>query len=98
MNYPQYILKWLLDVVFPIKCIGCGVFPQSLEKTYLCRQCVRKIPINTGSECVGCNQKSYFGETCRICKKTNQLDQLLIVSDYKNDLVVKIIKTFKYIF
>lgn len=98
MNYPQYVSKWLLDIVFPIRCIGCGIFPPSQKKTYLCQGCIRQIPINNSGECIGCKQKSLLGKTCRICKKSNWLDQLLIASDYKNDLVVKAIKTFKYRF
>lgn len=36
--------KTLIDTVFPIKCLGCGV-----EGVFLCLDCFRKIPLNQNS-------------------------------------------------
>lgn len=90
---PQGIKNWLLDLVFPVRCINCGQFGQ-----YLCRKCLNKIPLKQKFECIGCKQHVPFGRTCRLCLKENCLDQLLIAADYKNPLVKKIIKTFKFKF
>ena len=39
-----------------------------------------------------------MGKTCKLCAKTNYIDQLLVVADYKNQNLIKIVKLFKYRF
>ena len=96
MNYPQTVLNLTLDTIFPVKCLGCGKLSSQKQPSYVCGECIRSIPIKKQSECVGCKATSPLGQTCFNCKKDNYLDQLLIVTDYKNPLIVKVIKTFKY--
>lgn len=98
MNYPQYILAWMLDVIYPIKCINCGKFPGHLKKEYLCDSCTRKLPIRKTLECIGCKSGNTAGKTCINCRTSNYIDQLLIVSDYNNPVVVNLIKCLKYKF
>ena len=93
MNYPQKSIVWLVDLLFPIKCLGCGRFGD-----YVCRKCFGTTSIKKGFECIGCKRNTPFGQTCYLCAKINKVDQLLIVADYKNPLVEKIIKFFKYKF
>lgn len=95
MNYPQHVLKWTLDTIFPVRCMGCGKFSDKPTE-YICRKCVKKIPLRKDFECIGCKTKTVLGKTCPNCKDTNPIDQLIAVSDYQNKFVVKIIKTFKY--
>ena len=98
MNYPQYILEWSLDTVFPIKCIECGEFPIFPRREYLCKKCLKKLPLKENFECIGCKAGTPLGKTCINCRNTEPIDQLLIVSDYKDPAVVKIIKLLKYRF
>ena len=91
--YPQLAYNWFLDLIFPIKCIDCGKFGN-----YLCQRCLRSISIKKNFECIGCKRNTFFGQTCYMCTKTNSVDQLLIVVDYKNSLVEKAIKFLKYKF
>lgn len=93
MNYPQKSVIWFLDLIFPIRCIGCGRFSD-----YVCRGCLRTISTKKNFECIGCKRNTPFGQTCFLCAKTNSTDQLLIVADYKNPLVEKILKFLKYKF
>lgn len=93
MNYPQKSIIWFLDTIFPIRCIDCGDFGD-----YVCRGCLGAIPIKKYFECVGCKRNTPFGQTCFLCAKTNFVDQLLIVADFRNPLVEKILKFFKYKF
>ena len=97
MNYPQLISNWFLDAIFPIRCLKCRKF---LAKStgYLCKKCIRTIPINKGFECLGCKRRVSLGKTCPTCRNNIHIDQLLIVSDYENDVIVKLIKTLKYRF
>ncbi len=93
MNYPQKSIIWLLELIFPIRCLGCGGFGN-----YVCRRCLRAISIKKNFECIGCKRSTPFGQTCYLCAKINSVDQLLIVADYKNLLVEKILKFLKYKF
>lgn len=93
MYYPQAIVNWFIDLIFPVRCIGCGKFDD-----YICRGCFGAISIKKSFECVGCKRNTPFGQTCYLCAKINSVDQLLIVADYKNLLVEKMLKFFKYKF
>src|SRR3989344_4750871 len=92
-HYAQRALVWFLDAIFPIRCIGCGKFGN-----YICRGCLGATSIKKNFECVGCKRNTPFGQTCYLCAKTNSIDQLLIVADYKNPLVEKALKFLKYKF
>ncbi len=96
MNYPQKIISFALNTVFPIKCVGCGAFSSQNRHDYLCKSCLRTIPVKTDFQCIGCNKNSSLGKTCLECKNNFAVDQLFTVSDYKNRLVEKAIKTLKY--
>lgn len=96
MNYPQYIANFILDTVFPIRCISCGQFSTQNKTEYLCKPCLNSIPIKKDFECIGCNKSSPLGKTCLECQENYNIDHLLIVSDYKNKILEKAIKVFKY--
>ncbi len=93
MNYPQKSIIWFLDLIFPIRCIGCGKFG-----AYLCKKCLGTLSIKKNFECIGCKRNTPFGQTCYLCAKTNSVDQLLIAADYNNPLVEKTLKFLKYRF
>lgn len=97
MNYPQRIINFVLDTVFPVICLGCGSFSTLNRKNYLCKSCLRLIPIKKDLECIGCKMKSLLGKTCPGCRSW-YIDQLLVVADYKNKILEKIIKALKYRF
>ena len=82
-----------MDLIFPVRCVGCGKFGD-----YICRGCLGTIAIKKNFECIGCKRNIPFGQTCFLCAKTNSVDQLLIVADYKNPLVEKSLKFLKYKF
>ncbi len=108
-HYPQRIYKWFLDLLFPVKCLGCGKFGQ-----YVCRGCLGTIAVKKTFECIGCKRNTPFGQTCYLCanrvprrakappgnhsEQTNSVDQLLIAADYKEPLVERSLKFLKYKF
>ena len=92
-NYPQVVVNWLSDLIFPVRCIGCGKF-----RDYICRGCLGFMSVKKTFECIGCKRNTPFGQTCFLCEKTNSVEQLLIVADYKNPLVEKSLKFLKYKF
>lgn len=97
-GYPQYLLSQSLELVFPKKCVICGKFNDSGFSGYLCKKCLSAIPINHNFECIGCKKLVSLGKTCNSCTKENHIDQLLVVTDYKNQTLIKLIKLFKYRF
>ncbi len=96
MNYPQQMLNFLADTIFPVSCLGCGRFSPQNKKEYLCKSCLGLIPIKNNFECTGCKTATPLGKTCFNCTEFSVIDNLLIVSDYNNPLIEKAIKTLKY--
>jgi len=96
MNYPQCLANYLLGLVFPVKCIFCGLILNSNE--YVCRKCFKSIPIYKKFECLGCRRYSKFSQTCFVCRKEYFIDYVFAVGDYKNEKIQNLIKFYKYRF
>jgi competence protein ComFC len=90
--------NFLMNIIFPIKCLKCGRFIDEKAENYLCDMCFKLISIKKSFQCVGCKRNIALGQTCLLCRKDNPLDQLLIASDYTNPLLAKLIKIMKYNF
>ncbi|MEA2007116.1 MAG: ComF family protein [Patescibacteria group bacterium] len=85
-----------LDLLFPIKCIGCG-----LEKKFICNDCLKKIPLKSLQNCPVCERAiTLNGEVCKTCKNSSSfpLKGLFVASDYKDPLLSKAIHLYKYKF
>jgi len=95
MSYPRFALNWLVDLIFPYRCLACGKY---LDKEYLCSQCFNILPIKKQNECIGCQRPTPLGKTCTFCRDAYAIDRLLVVSDFKNHDVASAIKLFKYRF
>lgn len=96
MNYPQRVFGWFLDLLFPAKCVFCGLISRNNE--YVCRKCFKSIPLYKKFECLGCRRYSKFGQTCFICKRNYFVDYVFVASDYNDDGIKKLIKYYKYRF
>lgn len=88
------IKEWLLDMLFPVRCVGC----HKIGSDYLCQTCLSKIPAQTKFTCIGCNKQAVRGETCWMCRDVWRVDHLFVATDYKNKTVARIIKLLKYSF
>jgi len=88
------VVNWLLDCVFPVRCLGCSV----LERGYLCSRCIKTIPLRSSFECIGCKQPVPFGKTCGLCRPQNHLDALYVAANFTHPLLKKSIAHFKYQF
>jgi len=93
MDYPQLVWKFLLDAIFPIRCIGCGVYD-----TYFCDLCMTTVKIRNDFECVGCKRPVAEGNTCVHCRNDFKINRLFVATDYNDKLVEKTIKLIKYNF
>ena len=89
------MFNWITDLIFPYRCIVCGKY---LNHEYLCRPCFNVLPIKKQNECIGCHRPTPLGKTCVFCRELYAVDQLFVVSDFKNHAVASAIKLFKYRF
>lgn len=85
------IRNFILDLLFPIECLGCGK-----EKTYLCPDCLGSIYLEEKLVCPHCFKPSFQGLVCQKCKYKSYLDGLFFACSYQNKLIEKAIKAFKY--
>ncbi|MDP3900385.1 MAG: double zinc ribbon domain-containing protein [bacterium] len=82
-----------IDIIFPIECLNC-----KKEGRWLCETCAKKIQINVDPHCPACRAETTFGEYCANCQKNYSLRGAFISASYSDELVKKLIKTFKYRF
>lgn len=93
----NHVIRWrdfILDLIFPIECLGCGQ-----EGEWLCTPCFQSLKFKKSQYCLGCKKKNKLGEFCRDCRGEYYLDGILIASRYdENELLADLIKNFKYKF
>jgi ComF family protein len=90
--------KWILDLLFPRKCLGCKILLSGDDNSYICEACLAGIKMKNDFACAFCDSPVIAGATCPFCKIDHCLDRLLVAAPYRNPLVEKIIKTMKYQF
>lgn len=84
----------LIDTLFPIRCISCG-----MRGEYLCEKCLAIFPRRLKQRCPTCLKKTTpRGEVCFECFGLSSLDGLFAASMYRSPLVSASIHTFKYQF
>jgi ComF family protein len=94
INEYKKIKSFIIDILFPIKCIACNT-----EEEWLCRKCFKDIKLNEKSICPICEKnETPDGRTCFSCKKKSSLDGLIVTTSYKNTLIAQAIHFFKYRF
>ncbi len=98
MNYISHFRDWLLDIIFPMRCIECGRFNNDKFYGYMCDKCLGLIRLNRSFECIGCKKEVSLGKTCYFCRDSNHIDQLLVAADYNDFNVSRALKLVKYHF
>lgn len=95
MNYNWWkkFYKLLLDLIFPIKCLGCGK-----DDEWICSRCIKKIPIYQKPICLWCEMLSREVTLCPNCKKLSYLDYLFTITSYQTPLLQEILHNIKYKF
>jgi ComF family protein len=94
------VWNFILDLLFPIKCIGC-----QKEGRFLCNDCLSLIILNKIQNCPKCNKPSIHGRFCKTClskfeKEDSKihLSGIITATSYENKLLQKAIHTYKYRF
>lgn len=88
---PEKIKKFVLDILFPIDCIGCGS-----EGQWICLKCQDNLAYQKDQICIGCGRASKGGLVCTRCGKKWSLDRTLLVFNYDDKVLQKAIKALKY--
>lgn len=84
------IFDWLIDFVYPKRCINCDKYGE-----FLCRECLKEMEY-CEQICPECGEESIMGWTHEICKKKYGLDGLISVFEYKDECVRKVIDEIKF--
>lgn len=81
---------WLLDLVFPLTCAGCGS-----EGVLLCGECREGLERRPPS-CFGCNLRNFTGILCARCRRAMPLRRFLAPFSYRDPAVRALIHRWKY--
>lgn len=91
-QFGSKLKKQFLDLIFPIKCISCG-----LEGDWLCVKCLDLVKLNHSNFCPICDVENSQGSVCGFCRNLSSLDGLIVVLE-NSRLNQKIIHLIKYNF
>jgi len=80
----------VFDILFPAICLNC-----QREGTWICQDCLSSIEVLEYRYCPFCKERVFEEGTCKKHGKKN-LNGLFFAASYKNSLVKKLIKKFKY--
>lgn len=95
----KQIKNEILDILFPIHCLNCGIETTEKKKNkWVCSDCIKKFIPHLSFYCPGCDARSISGNFCMNCKKFYPLDKLLYPFLYKDKKIERIIKALKYKF
>ena len=99
------IKTFILDLIFPRFCLGCGKEMASKQSALVCDACFGKIILNSGVQCHICGLRISKG-TClptgdvpkghKRCRRKTPLKRLLAAGQYKNPILKEMIHQFKY--
>jgi len=88
-----YMKNELLNLLFPIECAGCGK-----EDTWLCQDCLLKLPLGRHTDCFFCGKFNPPGSTCVSCAANYHLDGIFVCADYTDRVIGELVRKLKYSF
>jgi len=93
MKALKLLKKFILDILFPIQCVGCGK-----EGEWLCEDCFNLIKLSKECRCPICGKTFYLGKTCLECrrKRRTKLTGLIVAGSYGDKLLKETIHAFKF--
>lgn len=86
------IKEFILDVLFPGTCVGCG----ELSHTAICTACRDSVSFQYDLCCAFCYAPTVGGVTCPFDREAHALSQLLVTFSYHDRVVERAIKACKY--
>lgn len=82
---------FILDLLFPINCVGCGK-----EGEWICSECQNEIIQIKEPTCPNCNRLTSNGKFCPRCREKSYLTGVIVAAYYKEGPLKEAIHTFKY--
>ncbi len=100
MSFIKSAYSFALDILFPIKCIGCKIEFEDKEPRdrWICESCLAKIPLRKMQACPVCEEFSEEGKTHYRCRNKTSLDGLWVASEYKYQIISDAIHKLKFNF
>ncbi|MCK5084261.1 MAG: ComF family protein [Candidatus Pacebacteria bacterium] len=100
MKNLEKIKNFILDILFPIRCLECEIELENAEpkERWICPECLKKIRTRKDQACPVCEQFSEGGKTHYRCEKETALDGLWVATEYKYEVVSEAIHKFKFDF
>lgn len=94
----EKIYIFILDILFPVYCLGCGE-----EGNWICPVCLGKIELLKKQACPVCGVESRTGARCFNCRAKTELDGVIAATSFfgkerKETIAKKAIHIFKYRF
>lgn len=83
--------NFLLDLIFPKYCVGCGC-----EGVWLCKTCKDKIIYIEKTTCPTCNRLTSIGKFCSRCRPNSYLTGVIVAAYYNEGPLKEAIHNFKY--
>lgn len=88
----QALWKGILDALFPLNCLGCGVSGE-----LLCPGCAAKVPLLSKQTCPYCQKaETPDGRVCWGCRGKGALEGILGAASYSEKEIKKSVHAFKY--
>jgi len=84
------VFNWLVDFVFPKKCVGCGKY-----EVFLCNGCEKEMEL-AEQICPMCFRPNLGGWTHEKCRKKLGVDGLMAIWSYKNGVVQEVVENIKF--
>lgn len=96
MSTPPF--SFLLDLLFPLRCVSCGLPKQATinPSGYLCKPCGDSIKVHQWAFCALCNKKLIKLSPCS--SHPTPIAALGVACSYNNQLVKNLIWEYKYRF
>ncbi len=94
------IRNLILDMLFPIRCLGCGREFEDLQpkERWICPECLAKIEIRKEQVCPVCEGPSEGGLTHYHCRAKTSLNGLWVATEYEYKVVAEAIHKLKFNF
>lgn len=93
MNLAKKTLQNITELIFPSNCFGCGI-----EEVWLCKDCLKKIPLHSGNICLWCGKHLIDKKMCLPCQDESQLTSLSALTAYHDPLFQEMLHNLKYNF
>ena len=90
MKIIKKLIKLIKDIIAPKKCYSCNE-----EWHFLCYECYYKLD-NFKPFCYTCKNLVYNFEIHNDCKEEVYYDKIIVLTHYRNKIIKKLIKDWKY--